>query len=436
MKHCAYAPSAFKRWMMFNSVGAMGIVVQITVLWILASHFQIGYLLATGLAVEAAILHNFFWHERWTWADRTKNCSNGFLRRFLYFHTANGVISLAGNLLLMQLFVGKLGMHYMPANLISVATCAILNFLAGNQLVYRDATVPLQKGGKDMISKSFRIAAAAFIIAAASFISMTKPVSAAELKPETIKAWQTAVETTERRIAKELSSNDRFLALDFLDPKEAAQERQATLSGQIPIRKVSISEEIKVPDGMIHHWRGSVFIPGVPIDFILTRVKNPNLEDTKQEDVLDSKVIERTPNSLKLYLKLQKSKLVTVVYNTEHLVRYNNYGPDQESSSSIATKIAEIEFTSNKKEREKPEGQDRGFLWRMNSYWRYQQVDGGVIVECESMTLSRSVPFLLEYIVRPLINSTARESMNRTLDSMRTRMVQSYGSIPSLRIPG
>ena len=157
MEHSAYAPSVFKRWIMFNSVGAMGIVVQITVLWILASHFQIGYLLATGLAVEAAILHNFFWHERWTWADRTKNCNNGFLRRFLYFHTANGVISLAGNLLLMQLFVGKLGMHYMPANLISVATCAIFNFLAGNQLVYRSATASLQKGGKDQARATFRL---------------------------------------------------------------------------------------------------------------------------------------------------------------------------------------------------------------------------------------------------------------------------------------
>jgi hypothetical protein len=327
-------------------------------------------------------------------------------------------------------------MHYMPANLLAVATCAILNFLAGNQLVYRNAAVPLQKGGKNMINKSIRIAAVAFIVTAASFLSMTAAVSAAELKPQTIKAWNTAVEMTERRISKELSSNEGFLALDFLDPKEAVGERQATRSGQIPIRQISTTKNIKVPDGMIHHWRGSVFIPGVPIDFILSRVKNPNLEDTKQEDVLDSKVLERTPNSLKLYLKLQKSKLVTVVYNTEHFVRYSSYGPDQESSSSIATKIAEIEFTSNKEEREKPEGQDRGFLWRMNSYWRYQQVDGGVIVECESMTLSRSVPFLLEYIIRPLINSTARESMNRTLDSMRTRMIRAYGSAPKPAEPG
>jgi hypothetical protein len=114
------------------------------------------------------------------------------------------------------------------------------------------------------------------------------------------------------------------------------------------------------------------------------------------------------------------------VYNTEHLVRYQRHGNGQASSSSIATKISELERLHGNAEREKPEGRDRGFLWRMNSYWRYQQVSGGVIVECESMTLSRSIPSLLEYMIRPIINSVARESMHRTLQSMRTRMVRSY----------
>ena len=137
-------------------------------------------------------------------------------------------------------------------------------------------------------------------------------------------------------------------------------------------------------------------------------------------------MLERTPDGLRLYLKLQKSKLVTVVYNTEHLVRYEKHSADQESSSSIATKIAELEHPSKSNEREKPEGKDSGYLWRMNSYWRYQQVDGGVIVECESMTLSRSIPILFEYIVRPMIKGTAQESLHRTLDSMRTRMIRAY----------
>jgi putative flippase GtrA len=423
--------SIIKRWLVFNSVGAMGIIVQIAVLWVLASGFQIGYLLATGLAVEAAILHNFFWHEHWTWVDRTKNCNRGIMKRFLYFHMANGVISLIGNIVLMQFFVERLGVHYMPANLLSVAICSMLNFLAGNNLVYRHTPIPIQKGETDVSNKPRRIAAAVFAITAASFLLTTAPATAADLKSETLKAWNAAVEETERRISAELSSDKGFLAMDFLDPQEAARERRAVLSGKIPIKQISTIKNIKVPDGMIHHWRGSVFIPGVPLDFVLSRVKDPDLEDTKQEDVLDSKVLERSPSGLKLYLKLQQSNIITVVYNTEHLIRYKNHGSGQESSRSVATKIAEIEFSSNSDEREKPEGHDRGFLWRMNSYWRYQRVDGGVIVECESMTLSRSVPFLLEYFVGPLIKSTARESMNRTLESMRMRMIRAYHPSPS-----
>jgi putative flippase GtrA len=428
VRHSYRIPSIIKRWIVFNSVGAMGIGVQITVLWVLASVFQIGYLPATGLAVEAAIVHNFLWHEHWTWADRKKQCSGGALKRFLYFHMANGAISLVGNLIFMQVFVEIFALHYMVSNLLSVVICSALNFVAGNSLVYRQM-IP-QKGDSAVIDKSPRIAVAICLMTTASFFLMTASAGAADLKPETLKAWKAAVRETEERIAAELSSERGFLAMDFLTAKDADRERQGVLSGEIPVGEISNTQGIKVPDGMIHHWRGSVFIPGVPLDFILSRVKNPNLEDTKQEDVLDSKVLERSPDGLKLYLKLQRSKIITVVYNTEHLVRYQSHGPDRESSSSIATKIAEIEFVSGNSEREKPQGHDRGFLWRMNSYWRYQQVDGGVIVECESMTLSRSAPFLLEYVVRPLIKSTARESMNRTLESMRMRMVRAYGSSP------
>ena len=114
------------------------------------------------------------------------------------------------------------------------------------------------------------------------------------------------------------------------------------------------------------------------------------------------------------------------MYNTEHLVQYKWDGTDRASSRSIASKIAEIERLAGNREKEKPEGHDRGFLWKMNSYWRYQQVEGGVIVELESMTLSRSIPSLLQAIARPIINSIARESMERTLQSMRTRLVRAH----------
>jgi putative flippase GtrA len=424
------ANPGIRRWIVFNSVGAMGIVVQMSALFILTSCAHLRYLFATALAVEAAVLHNFFWHERWTWADRT-HVPGFFMRRFLGFHLANGALSIAGNLLLMRLFVGILGLKLILANAIAIALCSVLNFFAGDRLVFRTPGSDPAKGGIDMENKSHPILKQVSILAAAAILVALCRTNAyaANLQPETIQAWHVSVEKMERRLSSELSSDRAFLALDFQDANTAAEERRKVLSGEIPVRQVTPDDGTQtVPKGMIHHWRGSVFIPGVTLDTVLSRVANPRLEDARQEDVLDSRVIESRPGELKLYLKLQRSKIVTVVYNTEHLVRYRRHGEARASSSSVATKIAEIEKSGDGRENEKPEGQDHGFLWRMNSYWRYQEVKGGVIVECESMTLSRSIPAILEFMIRPIIKSVARESMRRTLDSLRTRM-----SIQALR---
>jgi putative flippase GtrA len=128
--------SGFKRWLVFNTVGAMGIIVQMAALCGLTSYAHLNYLVATGLAVEAAVVHNFFWHEHWTWADRNGGPTS-FLSRFLGFHLANGALSLAGNLVLMRLFVGRLGISYMLANVLAITLCSILNFFAGDRLVFR-----------------------------------------------------------------------------------------------------------------------------------------------------------------------------------------------------------------------------------------------------------------------------------------------------------
>ena len=124
---------------------------------------------------------------------------------------------------------------------------------------------------------------------------------------------------------------------------------------------------------------------------------------------------------MRVYLRLQKSKYVTVVYNTEHLVTFRRYGAERASSMSTATKIAEVADAGLPTEHELVPGQDRGFLWKLNAYWRYEQAGSGVIAECESLTLSRPIPYLLTYLIRPIVRSTARESMDRTLSSLRLR---------------
>lgn len=125
------------RFVKFGAVGWMGMGVQLAALTLLKGFFGLHYLLATALAVESAILHNFLWHERWTWADRGLAGRGGGLVRLLRFNSTTGLVSLAGNVVFMRLFVGELGLHYLVGNLASIASCAAVNFLVSDRLVWR-----------------------------------------------------------------------------------------------------------------------------------------------------------------------------------------------------------------------------------------------------------------------------------------------------------
>ena len=123
-------------WLKFNAVGIIGIGVQLVALTILKSGFGLDYRLATVIAVEIAVLHNFAWHERWTWIERTRLIAGGVLGRLVRFHFANGLISIAGNLALTWFFVSRLHLHYFLANIIAIGTCSIVNFLVSDRLVF------------------------------------------------------------------------------------------------------------------------------------------------------------------------------------------------------------------------------------------------------------------------------------------------------------
>jgi putative flippase GtrA len=127
-----------RHWLKFNTVGAMGIGVQLTMLTTLVSGFRFNYLIATLLAVESAVLHNFVWHECWTWGDRTRASPTGVLMRLIQFNLTTGALSILGNLAFMRLFVGQIHLHYFYANLLTIAACSLLNFLINDQVVFRE----------------------------------------------------------------------------------------------------------------------------------------------------------------------------------------------------------------------------------------------------------------------------------------------------------
>jgi len=149
------------RWLKFNFVGGIGIAVQFAALFLLKGMLHFHYLVATAIAVEAAVIHNFVWHEQFTWVDRTKpdrtkpdrtnpgsaNPHRAWpsglewrrsLTRLLRFHLANGAVSILGNLALMKVMVGLGHVNYLAANAIAIALCALLNFVLSEEWVFAD----------------------------------------------------------------------------------------------------------------------------------------------------------------------------------------------------------------------------------------------------------------------------------------------------------
>lgn len=265
----------------------------------------------------------------------------------------------------------------------------------------------------------------ALVLIVFSTLILSPQLAAAELEAETLRAWVEYVRISEGRIDRELESETNFFNHDSQPAKPPTPP-----SGEVRVAKMRTKDlrgrSISVPDGAIHHWRGSVFIPDTDLKTVLASVSNPDQGEPLQEDVLEARVLERGQNSLRVYLKLIRKKIVTVAYNTEHLVRLRRHGGKRASGRSVATRIAELRNVNTPQEEERPAGQDRGFLWRLNSYWKYEEQGGGVFVECESLTLSRDYPSILKPLLGPIVSSVARESMQRTLASMRDRLAGRY----------
>ncbi len=124
------------RWMKFNVVGGIGIGVQWAVLLYLNSGFHLSYLWATALAVEAAVIHNFFWHERFTWGDRVRVRWRQSMLRLLRFNFTTGAVSILGNVTLMKLLVDAAHLNYFLASAITIPACSVVNFVVSNRVVF------------------------------------------------------------------------------------------------------------------------------------------------------------------------------------------------------------------------------------------------------------------------------------------------------------
>ncbi len=248
----------------------------------------------------------------------------------------------------------------------------------------------------------------------------------ATLQPETVQAWNTYLQWADQKVQREITASGPFLILDHLARDKADALRHQMQSGEIIVERmngvVPSGTKFQVDHGTIHHWWGAVLLPNVTLDRVIAFLQDYDHHAGRFADVERSKIVSRDGQRFRVFLRLRRSTaLVTAYYNTEEDCIYRRLSARRAYSYSNATRIAEVADAGSTREREKPPGEDRGFRWRLASWWRLEETDRGVIVEVESASLSRDIPSLVLFIpgVSSYINSIPKDSLRSVLGSIR-----------------
>jgi hypothetical protein len=261
------------------------------------------------------------------------------------------------------------------------------------------------------------IAATAVALAVA-----TIAVSAAELKPQTVAAFERYQAAAEQAIAGDLADSSRFVRV-LRDPTNRTAVSERLHRGEVVVERLRVKaggRDIDIPDGLVHHWVGATFIAGASLDAAVSMMQDYNRHSVIfKPNVVQSRLISQDGDRYRFFLRLFLKKVITVTVNTEHEAVFTRHDPRRVSSMIHSTRIAEVEEANTPAERERPIGNDGGFLWRFNTYWRFAEADGGIYIECESVTLTRGIPMGFGWLIGPFVTSIPRETLSMTLEATR-----------------
>lgn len=254
------------------------------------------------------------------------------------------------------------------------------------------------------------------------------PASAADLKQKTTDAFNKYVAATEARMAEELKPGGEFLYPDHpaLNPSEQMRDAYIRLRrGEILVERQETTldgKAVEVPDGMVHHWVGLMFIPGANLEQTLAVVQDyDHRAELYKPEVIAARTLSHQGDDYRIFLRLYLKRFTTVVFNTEYAIHWGRVDATKLYSNSISTHVAEVEDANKPDGPEISVGHGNGYLWRLNTYWRFEEKDGGVYVQCEALSLTRDIPLGLGWLIKPLVTKIPKQSLDRALG--RTREV-------------
>lgn len=244
---------------------------------------------------------------------------------------------------------------------------------------------------------------------------MALTVKPVQLNPKTLEAFSAYIRNSETEMEQTLHGTSQFLW-----SQQAPDRAQEINRGQVAAQFWSGEAPVKIPNGLIHDWIAAAFIPDSNIQKVFAVIQDyDNHKNTYQPDVTDSRLISRAGNDFLVYLRLLKKKIITVVLDTDHEVHYFPVDQTRWVCRSYTTRIAEVQNAGKPDERVLEPDTGYGFLWRLYSYWRFEERNAGVIVECRAISLTRDVPFGLGWAIEPMIEKLPKESLMNTLEATR-----------------
>lgn len=243
----------------------------------------------------------------------------------------------------------------------------------------------------------------------AAFLFVAPCLHAVELRKETVDAFDKYISNLESQLDR------RWHGENFLW-SDTSPQRDQLQKGNIVVQPAHGNGTVSLKSALIQDWVGAIFIPSTSLAAVLAVTQDyARHAEIYKPEVAGTMLRSHTGNDFTVYMRIVKSKFfLTDVLNTEHEIHFVPLDAKRVYSKAYSTRIAEVDG-----ERELPVGKDRGLLWRLYGYWFYEERDGGVIVECESITLTRDVPFGMGHLLSPIVHGLPAESLRKGLESTR-----------------
>jgi hypothetical protein len=270
--------------------------------------------------------------------------------------------------------------------------------------------------------KTTRLSAVGIVILAGFLCLAAGPAQAARLRKDTAAAWDRYVAATGQRNAGELQSS-RFLFIDAW-PEARRENAYAQLRrGAVLVEQENAAEgghPIPVPHGLIHDWQGVLFVPNTTLARTLAVVQNYNqYQDYFRPEIRNSRLLSRDGDDFRVAMQLYKKSVITVAIDAEFDAHFERIGPDRVVDRSCATRLEQVANVDRPDAHDLPPDGGDGLLWRLCDFWRFEEKDGGVYMELESMGLSRGVPDWIAWMVNPLLKSIPRGELTAFLTAAR-----------------